>query len=159
MATTEPPDKGNHTTTTPPGAEPPFGRIWQYHHRDGWREVDDPLHRRPGYLDEQLAAAGYDALACWDRGAASLSLSVYCHPPTDRYYVTLIGVLVYRAFAVADTPSLLALLPGLLAMVRDADALDEAERAHQERVKRKRRGACIYDPRRRQMRYPRAGEA
>ena len=54
MATTEPPDKGNHTTTTPPGAEPPFGRIWQYHHRDGWREVDDPLPPQSGGLDRLL---------------------------------------------------------------------------------------------------------
>ncbi len=124
---------------TPPPAPPPCGELWQYTLRDGWQLVPDPLAQHPGDLDEQLAAARCECFGLWRRDDAGLSLAVHV-TPADRYLVVLEGQTVFRVVAAADLPSLLTILPPLVAMVRDTWTLDAGEREFEERRRRRKQG-------------------
>jgi hypothetical protein len=142
-------DKDDRAAGPPPAGAAP-GKVWRYSRCDGWRHVDDPLLAAGCGPDADPSDAGFELFVEHGTDTSTLCLSVYARVGDDVYLIVLGGVLLNRTFVAADLPSLLAVLPPLVAMTRDAAALDEVERQHAERVKRKRRG-LVYNARARRM--------
>jgi hypothetical protein len=110
----------------PAALTPDVERVWCFS-ADGWAKVPDPLAAEPGDLDDQLAAAGFSQLFALGGPADTLSLIVYgTEPERDNYALLLSTPATNRLFLADGTPALLALLPSLIGMVKDAAALDRA---------------------------------
>jgi hypothetical protein len=109
--------------------------MWQFDHSDRWHLIPNPVPDDEADMVNQLAAAGYEVLGDFGHDASSLRLTVFANEQA-QYIVALEGPVLTKMFAIADLPSLLAYLPGLMAMVRDAATIDREEREFERRRRR-----------------------
>jgi hypothetical protein len=105
---------------------------------DGLTWRPHPLvDQRPGPVEDRLLAANHGRFVAWQPG--NLDLSVHVAPDHRHYLIVLGGVAVFKTFLAADLPSLLTILPPLVAMAKVAaelDRRDEEVEAEMERLRR-----------------------
>jgi hypothetical protein len=144
----------------PPAPPPAPAAVWSYDHLTGWARIPDPLPPCDGTADltDWLASHGYGQMFDCTNVATGLDLA-YFASADERFIVILGNVLYSYRVHVANLPSLIALLREVLPAVRGVADLEQKEAEFERRRKARRRGPTVYDPRRRQMRYPRADEA
>jgi hypothetical protein len=144
-----------------PGIPPPFpsrGMILSYH-RGVWGETPEPCGPDPGgEFTDEMREAGYTLLHVHGLVDASFWLEVFDHLEGGTHIVVMNTSNRFHPILCPDVPSLMGLLAELLPVVEASQRLDEVQERETEKVRRKLRGPNVYDHRRRQMRYARAGE-
>jgi hypothetical protein len=140
------------------GAAAP-GSVWQYDLRTGWRRADDPLPPCGEHesIHDWLDRCGFGRQMDYSSGTSALSLAIYSDRH-ERFIVELGDTGNAWRVHLDGLPNLIALLNEVAPAVRLVAELEEREQREEERARLRRRGPCVYDARRRQMRYARAGE-